>query len=125
MTLTQNDTVVLSSAGLHSQDVYRIAVEHARLELATEVEERLAAGRAVIERAAEAPRLVYGLNPRLGHQRDTPVPPEEMERYQLDVLQSHVGGVGPPLPDEDVRAIMLVRITSAASGASGLHPGYI
>jgi histidine ammonia-lyase len=117
--------VVVTSDGVSSDEVHRVAVEGARVALGVDVEARLAAGRAVIDRAVDGDAVVYGLHTRLGRQRDERVPREELEEYQLDVLRGHVGGVGRPLGDEDVRAIMLARVTSAASGGSGLHPEYV
>jgi len=115
-------SVRLGPAGLACEDVRRVAVERARLELAPEVDELMRRGREVIERAVDGDELVYGLNTLLGHGRDERLPREALVGYQLDTIRGHAGGIGEPLPDEDVRAIVLVRVSSAARGSSGLHP---
>jgi histidine ammonia-lyase len=114
--------VVLAGAGLTLEDVGRVAIERAPLALDAEVAETLARSRAVVDRVVAGDRLVYGLNTGLGHMRDERVPMETLARYQVDMIEGHAAGLGEPLPDEDVRAIMVARIAGAARGGSGLHP---
>jgi histidine ammonia-lyase len=114
-------TVRLTGGGLAAEDIGRVA-RGAILELAPEVLERVEASRAVVERALERDVPVYGLNTGLGSRRDRRVPPEDLARYQEQMVWDHAGGVGDPLPDEDVRAIMAARIAGIARGGSGAHP---
>jgi histidine ammonia-lyase len=113
---------LLTASGLTVEDVYRVAVEHAPLDVAPEVYERLRAGRDVVERVLAGDTLVYGLNTHLGHMRDEPVSREVIMQYQVMMVVGHAGGIGRPLPDEDVRALMLARIAGMARGGSGAHP---
>ena len=114
-------TVRLTGGGLAAEDIGRVA-RGATLELAPEVLERVEASRAVVERALERDAPVYGLNTGLGSRRDRRVPPEDLARYQEQMVWDHAGGVGDPLPDEDVRAIMAARVAGIARGGSGAHP---
>jgi histidine ammonia-lyase len=115
-------TVRLTSEGLAAEDVARVA-GGATLELAPEVEQLVHASRAVVERALEGGELIYGLNTGVGSRRDRPVSREDLDRYQVQMVMDHAGGVGAPLADEDVRAIMAARIAGMARGGSGVHPG--
>lgn len=114
--------VLLTSDGLGIEDLRRAAVEGARLDISQDVYDRVAAGRAVVERALEGERLIYGLNTQLGHMRDQRVSRETLMHYQVLMVVAHAGGVGSPLPDEDVRAMMLARIAGMARGGSGATP---
>jgi histidine ammonia-lyase len=114
--------VRLASEGLAVADVGRLA-RGATLELAPDVAERVRASRAVVERVLERGDLIYGLNTGLGSRRDRPVSREDLDRYQVQMVLDHAGGVGDPLDDEDVRAIMVARIAGIARGGSGAHPG--
>jgi histidine ammonia-lyase len=114
--------VRLTTEGLAAEDVGRIA-RGATLELAPEVLLRVRASRAVVERALERGQPVYGLNTGLGSRRDRPVSPEDLDRYQVQMVMDHAGGVGDPLADEDVRAIMVARVAGISRGGSGAHPG--
>jgi histidine ammonia-lyase len=114
--------VRLTTEGFAAEDVGRIA-QGATLELAPEVLQRVRASRAVVERALEGGQPVYGLNTGLGSRRDRPVSPEDLDRYQVQMVMDHAGGVGEPLADEDVRAVMAARIAGISRGGSGAHPG--
>jgi len=120
-----NDVVVVTAAGLTLEDVRRVAVEHARVELAGEVVDLLRRSRAVVDGVIEGDELVYGLNTLLGHLRDTRVSPERLAGYQLRMIDGHDAGIGAPLADEDVRAAMVARVAGAARGGAGLHPGAV
>ena len=112
--------VVVGADGITPADVVRAARELARVELTSEVEAKILAGRAVVERAVAGDRLIYGLNTGLGHMRDARVPLDVLQRYQRQMIEAHASGIGAPLDSEDVRAAMLARISGAARGGSGL-----
>lgn len=114
--------VVLTRAGLSLEELYRVAAERARLRIAPEADEHVRAGRAVVERALAGERLVYGLNSGLGHLRDQRVSHAQLLGYQVRMVVAHAGGVGPALPDEDVRALMVARVAGIARGGSGARP---
>lgn len=114
------EAVVVGAAGITAADVVRAARELAQVELSPEVEATILASRAVVDRAVEGDRLIYGLNTGLGHMRDHRVPLEVLQRYQRQMLESHASGIGPALDTEDVRAAMLARVSGAARGGSGL-----
>jgi histidine ammonia-lyase len=116
------DAVRLTADGLTVDDVQRLA-RGARLEIAPEIEERVNASRAVVERALEGDRLIYGLNTGLGSRRDRRVSREHLARYQVQMVLDPAGVVGEPLPDRDVRAMMAARAAGIARGGSGAHPG--
>jgi histidine ammonia-lyase len=83
-------TVRLTGGGLAAEDIGRVA-RGAILELAPEVLERVEASRAVVERALERDVPVYGLNTGLGSRRDRRVPPEDLARYQEQMVWDHAG----------------------------------
>jgi len=115
-------TVQLTTDGLTVEDIGRLASGTA-LEPTTGVMERVQASRAVVERALAGEGMIYGLNTGLGSRRDRRVSREDLGRYQVQMVIDHAGGVGAPLADEDVRAIMAARIAGIARGGSGAHPG--
>ena len=75
-------------------------VAGARVELDDAIRARIAASRAVVDRALAAGEAVYGLTTQVGHGKDTRLSEEEIRGEQRFLVMSHSGGIGPPLPTE-------------------------
>ncbi len=67
-------------------------------------------------------RPVYGVNTGFGALSRVRIPKEELSQLQLNLVRSHATGVGEPLPDRVVRAVLLFRVNSFLQGASGVRP---
>lgn len=93
--------------------------------LAAAARERMLRSRAVVERAVESGEVVYGVTTGFGRLSDVAIPRERIAELQLNLIRSHACGVGPPLPREEVRAIMLLRANVLARGFSGVRPGIV
>ncbi len=82
--------------------------------------ERIAAAhRGAAEAAEHGP--VYGRNTGVGANRDVRVDTES-GGHGRRLLRSHAAAGGPPVPDEAVRAMLIVRINQIAVGGSGVSP---
>jgi len=101
-------------------DITSIARRSARIEISRDVENKINAARAVVERYLAADRPVYGLTTALGAGVDTRLATEDLIAFQLRVPQARAVGVGPALPRETVRAMMAARIAGMAAGGSGV-----
>ena len=121
MTVVAGVPVLIDAAPLTIADVVAIA-GGAPTALGQTARERIAASRAVVDRLASGPTLIYGLNTGLGHMRNERVPVEAIEASQVLTVRSHAGGIGRPLPVAVVRAAMAVRVAGFARGGSGVSP---
>jgi histidine ammonia-lyase len=83
--------------------------------------ERIRAARAVVEDAVARGEAVYGVTTGIGDLAGVRIAPADAERLQLNLLRSHAVGAGEPLPDEVVRAMMLLLAASLARGHSGVR----
>jgi histidine ammonia-lyase len=83
--------------------------------------ERIRAARAVVEDAVARGEAVYGVTTGIGELASVRIAPADAERLQLNLLRSHAVGAGEPLPDEVVRAMMLLLAASLARGHSGVR----
>jgi histidine ammonia-lyase len=83
--------------------------------------ERIGAARAVVEAAVARGEAVYGVTTGIGDLAGVRIAPADAERLQLNLLRSHAVGSGEPLPDEVVRAMMLLLAASLARGHSGVR----
>ncbi len=63
----------------------------------------------------------YGINTGFGSLSRKQIQPNELEQLQLNLIRSHAAGVGEPLPEDVVRAMMLVLAASLCRGYSGVR----
>ena len=116
------DTVTLYGDRLELEDVERVARDASvQVRLAEEARPRIEAARAVVDRAVAEGRVVYGLTTGFGALAEVVVPPERITELQENLIRSHASGVGEPLPEHEVRAIMLLRANVLALGHSGVR----
>lgn len=80
---------------------------------------RMQASRDVVEAVIREGRIVYGVNTGFGKLADVHIPPSELELLQLNLVRSHSCGLGNPLAEAEVRAMMLQRANVLALGNSG------
>ena len=65
---------------------------------------------------------IYGLTTGFGALDGMPVPPARNRALQHNLLKSHAAGVGTPMSNDAVRAMILIRANTLASGATGVSP---
>ena len=75
----------------------------------------------VVAQIARADDPVYGINTGFGDLSTVRVPHDELRTLQRNLLRSHAVGIGPPLPEDVVRAILLLRANTLAAGRSGVR----
>jgi histidine ammonia-lyase len=83
---------------------------------------RIAAGRAVVERALEAGAAVYGVTTGFGQLESVRIAPADSAQLQINLLRSHAVGSGSPLPREIVRGMLFLLASSLRRGHSGVRP---
>jgi histidine ammonia-lyase len=88
------------------------------VELTAAARERMAGSRAAAEDAAHR-RAVYGRTTGVGANRHVAVREDDLLAHSVRLLRSHAGGVGDPLPDDLVRATILIRLAQMAAGGGG------
>ncbi len=103
-------------------DVSRVAREGAAVDVGEQDRQRVGAGRAVIERLAGSPVPVYGVSTGFGALATVWIPPERRAALQVSLIRSHAAGTGALMPREVVRALMLLRLRTLATGLTGVRP---
>lgn len=84
--------------------------------------ERIPLSRMQVERMDERGQVAYGITTGFGELARVAIPHEELLALQRNLLLSHACGMGEPLPDEVVRALLFLRAVSLARGLSGVRP---
>lgn len=113
--------VSLAGQPLAPADVVGVARHGQAVAVDPSVPPLLAQRRATITDHVAAGRTVYGVSTGLGSLATVRVDPGELGELQRNVLRSHAAGVGEPLADEVVRAMMLLRARTLAAGYSGVR----
>jgi histidine ammonia-lyase len=101
-------------------DLRRIVDGGARLRLAPDVEERIAAGAAYVREIAGRDRHIYGVNTGFGSLCETRVAPDQLSALQHKHLMSHACGVGDIVPERISRLAMLVKLLTFRTGHTGI-----
>jgi histidine ammonia-lyase len=84
--------------------------------------ERVAAARAVIDRAVASGEVVYGVTTGFGALANVRVDPAQAADLQHGIVRSHATAVGRPLSLDEARAMLLLRAHVLALGHSGVRP---
>jgi histidine ammonia-lyase len=116
------ETVLVDGSPLTPQQVVEVAYGRVEAKAADDLEARLQPARDIVDAAVESNQVVYGITTGFGALANTHIGKEEGEALQYNLLRSHATGVGPPLPDEIVRAMLLLRARTLAQGYSGVRP---
>ena len=75
----------------------------------------------VVAEIAQGEDPVYGINTGFGDLSTVRVPHDDLRALQRNLVRSHAVGVGPPLPEDVVRAILVLRANTLAAGRSGVR----
>lgn len=116
------DVVRIGTDPLSPADVIAVARHDARIELAPETRERIAATRALVEGLADDPDPHYGISTGFGALATTFIAPDRRRQLQASLIRSHAAGTGPLIEREVVRALMLLRLQTLATGRTGVRP---
>jgi len=115
-------TVVVTGDPLAVDDVVAVATRRAEVSLGADAPARMAGARRVVEEALGGDDVVYGVTTGFGALANTRVDPELSGEMQAALVRSHAVGVGEPLPDALVRAMLLLRARTLTQGHSGVRP---
>lgn len=83
--------------------------------------EAITRSRAVVDVLAAAPTPSYGVSTGFGALATRHIPPELREQLQRSLVRSHAAGSGPEVEREVVRALMLLRLSTLATGRTGVR----
>ena len=82
---------------------------------------RILASRKLIEQILGRDAVVYGVTTGFGKLSDVRIPRGELRQLQLNLVRSHACGIGNPLSEAEVRAMMVLRANVLALGLSGIR----
>jgi len=115
------DTVVVTTGPVSPADVLAVARHGRPVRIADEALAAIDAARAVVEELAAAPTPSYGVSTGFGALATRHIPSEMRAQLQRSLVRSHAAGSGPEVEREVVRALMLLRLSTLATGRTGVR----
>ncbi|WP_326910312.1 HAL/PAL/TAL family ammonia-lyase [Sedimentibacter sp. MB31-C6] len=114
------EKLILNGIDLCLDDVYDVAYNNRQVEIDEKALEKAKKARQILFDLAAKGEAVYGLNRGVGWNKDKEFDVDFFETYNRNLLNSHSLGVEPYSTDEEVRAMMLIRLNTALCGSSGV-----
>ena len=112
------ETLVLNGSNLTLEALHDVACNGRPVEIAPEAYARLAHGRQVMQDLARGGKAIYGFNRGVGWNKDQDIDADYFETQNLKIIRSHTLGMAPYNTDEEVRAMMAIRLNNMLIGAS-------
>ena len=111
----------LNGQALTLEQIAAVAAGEEHVAISPAARQRIIASRKVIEQIVARDTVVYGVNTGFGKLSDVRVPHNELRQLQLNLVRSHACGIGKPLSEPEVRAMMLLRANVLTLGFSGIR----
>ena len=112
----------LDGQQLTLQQIVDVAQGREQVVLAAGARARAERARQVVQDIVAQKRTVYGVNTGFGKLSDVSIDESDLFQLQLNLVRSHSVGLGEPLPEDEARAMLLLRANVLASGFSGARP---
>jgi histidine ammonia-lyase len=123
MSRMDNAQVVVGTGPVSPEDVLQVARGGHGVRLADDALAEIARSRDVIDRLAKDDRPHYGVSTGFGALATTHIPVDRRTQLQRSLIRSHAAGSGPEVEREVVRALMLLRLSTLATGRTGVRVG--
>ena len=115
------DTVAVGVGPVTAEEVVAVARGGASVRLSAEALAAVEAGRRTIDALAEDARPHYGVSTGFGALASRHIPVESRVQLQRSLIRSHAAGSGVEVEREAVRAMMLLRLSTMATGHTGVR----
>jgi len=107
---------------LTEAEVLAVARHGVGVTLADDAVAAIAAARKVVDALAEDAEPHYGISTGFGALATKHIPVDQRALLQRSLIRSHAAGSGPEVEREVVRAMMLLRLSTLATGHTGVRP---
>jgi histidine ammonia-lyase len=119
--MTSLQSVTVGIGPLSFPDVVAVARHGAPVELGADAVTAIRRARASVEVLASAATPSYGISTGFGALATRHIPTEMRAQLQKSLVRSHAAGSGPEVEREVTRALMLLRLSTLATGRTGIR----
>ncbi|WP_214366581.1 histidine ammonia-lyase [Pseudonocardia sp. H11422] len=113
--------VTVGTGPVSGAEVVAVARDGATVVLSDEAQAEIRRSRSVIDELAGDDAPHYGVSTGFGALAIRHIPPELRADLQRSLVRSHAAGSGPEVEREVVRALMLLRLKTLATGRTGVR----
>ncbi|GAA1954948.1 histidine ammonia-lyase [Nocardioides panacihumi] len=113
--------ITVGTGPVSPEDVVAVARHGAPVRLSEEAEAGIQESRKLIEALADDVEPHYGVSTGFGALATRHIAPELRAQLQSSLVRSHAAGSGPEVEREVVRALMLLRLSTLATGRTGVR----
>jgi histidine ammonia-lyase len=113
--------VLVGTGAASFDDVVRVARHGAEVELTGEAVKAIESSRTTVDTLAAAATPAYGISTGFGALATRHIPTQMRAQLQRSLIRSHAAGSGPEVETEVVRALMLLRLSTLATGRTGIR----
>ena len=114
-------TVTVGTGPVSFEELVAVARDGAAVELGADAAAAIERSRAVVDELAAAPTPAYGISTGFGALATRHIPTEMRAQLQRSLVRSHAAGSGPEVEREVVRGLMLLRLSTLATGHTGIR----
>jgi len=118
---TESATIAVGIGPLSFDDVVAVARRGARVQITPEALAEIRTSRTIIEALADDVEPHYGVSTGFGALATKHIPRHMRAQLQRSLIRSHAAGSGPEVEAEVVRALMLLRLSTLATGRTGVR----
>jgi histidine ammonia-lyase len=116
------DPVIVGLGAPTAEEVVAVSRGGAPVRLGDEALAEIERSRAVIDGLVDDVRPHYGVSTGFGALATRHIPAARRVDLQRSLIRSHAAGSGPEVEREVVRALMLLRLSTLATGRTGVRP---
>ena len=114
-----DDILRLTQDPLSLQVIKKFLTSKVNIHLDPGIKEVVDKSRKLVERVINSDTAVYGINTGFGNFAEVQIKRDTVNELQRRLILSHAAGVGPPMPINIVRLMMLLKIKALSLGFSG------
>ncbi len=116
------ELVTIGIGPLTAAQVLAVARHDAQVLLADAARAEIARSRDIVDALADDPVAHYGVSTGFGALATKHIPVRQRQALQRGLIRSHAAGSGPEVEREVIRALMLLRLSTLATGRTGIRP---
>ena len=113
--------LLIGNKKLTLEDLINVTRNEYEVKISDEAKERIAIARELVDKYVDEGKVSYGITTGFGKFSDSIISKEETATLQRNLIISHACGVGNPLPIDQARGVMLLRVNNLIQGHSGIR----